>query len=378
MKELGKSFECVFVSSDKDEGAFKEYFDEMPGLLAMPFGKRDLKNKLSKQLKVRGIPTLAFADGKTGEVYTTNGREVFMSDPEGDKYPWKPPTLKECLGTSFVRNDGTQVPLSALEGKHLAIYFSASWCPPCKGFTVPVLKPCYEHALEKGHNWEIIYVSADKDDESFKSYFGEMPWLAVPFDDKQRAQDLNSHFGVEGIPTLIQLGPDFSVVNKALRGAVSADPQAENFPWAPKPVQELEEGVAEINDTPALICLMEDEGETTQAQFQQILAQIAEEHLAKVKAGTHEETLFLKATQTSQVLGKIRQLTKLTASEGVRTLCNGDMCMKLNSSTAVLLLDIPDEGGFYTLDGELTKENIIDFFTKWVSGDLKGSRQQLE
>eukprot|EP00122_Pirum_gemmata_P004003 Pgem_evm1s3626 len=30
------------------------------------------------------------------------------------------------------------------------------------------------------------------------------------------------------------------------------------------------------------------------------------------------------------------------------------MCLKLHNSTTVLLLDIPDGGGFYKLEGELT------------------------
>ena len=43
---LGKSFEIVFLSSDKSEDAFKEYFNEMPWV-ALPFTKRDLKTKLA-------------------------------------------------------------------------------------------------------------------------------------------------------------------------------------------------------------------------------------------------------------------------------------------------------------------------------------------
>lgn len=378
MKALGKSVECVFVSSDRDQKSFDEYFGEMDGFLAMPFANRTLKDKLSKKLKVKGIPTLAFADSSTGEVYSTSGRETFMSDPEGEKFPWRPPTLEECLGSSFIKNDGTSVPVSAIDNKYVALMFSASWCPPCKAFTVPVLKPCYEKAIADGCNWEIIYVPSDRDEASFTDYFAQMPWLAVPFADKARIAALNSYFEIEGIPTLIQIGPDRSVVNKALRGSVTSDPEAKEFPWVPKPVQELEEGVAEINEVPGLICLIEDETSTTQAQFNQILSEIAEEHLAKVKAGTEEPVLFLKGSRPSGVLGKIRQLTKLTSLDGVRTLCNGDMCMKLNASSTVVLLDIPDQGGFYTLDGELTKENIKKFFADYTSGALKSSRKQLE
>jgi len=56
-----KNFEIVFLSSDRDEAAFKEYYGEMPWL-ALPFEKADLKAALSKKYKVQGIPTLVIVD----------------------------------------------------------------------------------------------------------------------------------------------------------------------------------------------------------------------------------------------------------------------------------------------------------------------------
>ena len=51
----GKSLEIVFVSSDRDEKSFEEYYAEQPWL-ALPYSERSLKAKLSKKYKVRGIP----------------------------------------------------------------------------------------------------------------------------------------------------------------------------------------------------------------------------------------------------------------------------------------------------------------------------------
>lgn len=54
----------------------------------------------------------------------------------------------------LVQSDGTEVTADALEGKKLAVYFSASWCAPCKQFT-PILKSVYNQLQkdgEKGHN----------------------------------------------------------------------------------------------------------------------------------------------------------------------------------------------------------------------------------
>ena len=50
-------------------------------------------------------------------------------------------------GTSLVRWDGSRVLTTALEGKIVALYFSAHWCPPCRQFT-PVLKQFYNEINE--------------------------------------------------------------------------------------------------------------------------------------------------------------------------------------------------------------------------------------
>ena len=69
----------------------------------------------------------------------------------------------------------------------LGIYFSAHWCPPCRGFT-PKLAKFYEDfkKTDNGAKFEIVFVSSDRDDESFDEYFGEMPWLALPFAERQQ------------------------------------------------------------------------------------------------------------------------------------------------------------------------------------------------
>ena len=62
----------------------------------------------------------------------------------------------------------------------VGLYFSAHWCPPCRGFT-PKLADVYKelNGLEK--SFEIVFLSSDKSEDAFKEYFNEMPWLALPF-----------------------------------------------------------------------------------------------------------------------------------------------------------------------------------------------------
>jgi thiol-disulfide isomerase/thioredoxin len=87
IKSNGKSLEIVFVSSDHDEAKFASYYKEMPWL-ALPFAERALTQKLSRQFKVSGIPSLVLLDGATGQVISKDGQSIIINDPEGADFPW--------------------------------------------------------------------------------------------------------------------------------------------------------------------------------------------------------------------------------------------------------------------------------------------------
>ncbi|KAF0714816.1 Aste57867_3668 [Aphanomyces stellatus] len=76
-----KDFALIFVSSDRDEAAFDEYYGEMP-FYALPYAKRDEKDALAKKFEIRGIPTLVFVNA-AGELLTKDGRQV-VSNARGD------------------------------------------------------------------------------------------------------------------------------------------------------------------------------------------------------------------------------------------------------------------------------------------------------
>ena len=98
--------------------------------------------------------------------------------------------LKCLLGESLIKGKGkTVVETTSLvgQGKVLGLYFSAHWCPPCRGFT-PKLAAFYEKfkASDKSDLLEIVFISSDRDEKSFTEYYNEMPWLALPFSDRDR------------------------------------------------------------------------------------------------------------------------------------------------------------------------------------------------
>lgn len=99
----------------------------------------------------------------------------------------------------------------ALAGKVVAVYFSASWCGPCRNFT-PQLAALYKQTKAQGKNFEVVFCSADHSDEDFESYYGgHMPWLAIPFEDDKKDQ-LSGKFQVRGIPKLSILSPTGRVI----------------------------------------------------------------------------------------------------------------------------------------------------------------------
>ena len=354
-----KGLEIIFVSSDRDEEAFKDYFGSQPWL-SLPFADRDRKNKLSKKFKVSGIPSLVILDGATGATITTDGREAVMNDPTGKDLPWKPPTFWEALGTEFLSGtEGDTVEVDDIRGagKYIGLYFSAHWCPPCRGFT-PTLVQAYKEHL-KAKNLEIIFVSSDRDQASFKEYFDEMPWLAIPQGDK-RKEKLSSMFGVEGIPSFVMVDAETGeTVNGNCRGKVSSDPTGAEFPWRPKALNNIDDGPDGINEEVTLCLMMEGCSAEVKAECKAALEPIAE----ATKASKKEDgaALFFYAASSGGIGDKIRQLTKLGAP---------------TETPQLVLLDIPDDGGFYVSSAtECTKETIVDFLGKYSTGGLE--RKQL-
>eukprot|EP01015_Nassula_variabilis_P033811 TRINITY_DN819_c0_g1_i2.p2 TRINITY_DN819_c0_g1~~TRINITY_DN819_c0_g1_i2.p2 ORF type:complete len:144 (+),score=37.39 TRINITY_DN819_c0_g1_i2:127-558(+) len=130
--------------------------------------------------------------------------------------------MESVIGKTFYSKDGNTDDTSVKNSKVVCLYYSASWCPPCRAFT-PMLEEFYNEINADSKQLEIIFVSKDKDEESFDEYFkSEMPWIAIPYNDSRRLQ-LSDQFDVKGIPTLIVLKKNGEVATKAGRADVQAE-----------------------------------------------------------------------------------------------------------------------------------------------------------
>merc|ERR1711959_647048 len=123
----------------------------------------------------------------------------------------------ELFGNQLLTKDGLQDTETVLANKtHVLVYFSAHWCPPCRGYT-PELSSAYEASSRKDET-AVVFVSSDQDQGAFDEYYGEMSFFALPFADRDRKGMLGEKYGVRGIPTLVHLDGAGNLVDSNVRG----------------------------------------------------------------------------------------------------------------------------------------------------------------
>lgn len=126
---------------------------------------------------------------------------------------------------------GNAVDLSVLDGKIIGVYFSAHWCPPCRGFTPKLVAFRNRNASD----FEVVFVSSDKSAAEMKGYMAEtgMKWPAVKYGSAP-ANALKQKFNIRGIPTLVVLSPSGKIINPNGRQDVQTSPDTCLDSWKKK------------------------------------------------------------------------------------------------------------------------------------------------
>lgn len=203
------------------------------------FEDRDAESSLSQQFEVNGIPTLVILD-ENGQLITKDGRDCVMNsnfenwksraaekEAEEKRFLQQVEALKSNFNVvdffksrNVIDEDGNAIGADHLVGKIVGIYFSAHWCPPCRGFT-PKLAQKYSDFVAEGKPFEIIFISSDRDEVSAKDYFLEMPWKMLSYDDRESKQLLATVFEVSGIPTLVLMNEEGIITDEGTGAIMS-------------------------------------------------------------------------------------------------------------------------------------------------------------
>jgi len=82
----------------------------------------------------------------------------------------------------------------------------------------------------KSSNLEVVYVSSDNNENDFNKYYQNMPWLSIPYENRELVDTLISRYEITGFPTLIIVDNETgTVISRNGRTGVMNYP--EEFPW---------------------------------------------------------------------------------------------------------------------------------------------------
>jgi thiol-disulfide isomerase/thioredoxin len=234
MKDAGKEFEVVYVPQDRDEEEFEQAFEEHPWL-ALPLKEKRSHTRLSSMCGIQGVPTLVLVDQK-GKIVTNQARRLLAKDPDGEQFPWVPPTVYEVLDKEHAyTHDGKRIPFKEFKEREngFAIYFAASFVRQCRFFTPKLVTTYLKMKESSGNDFEIILAPVEQDQDAFDDFWAEMPWPTLPAG-SPALKKLREALRISNVPTLVTIKKGGEIVNMDAASVVEEDPEGNRYPWKPK------------------------------------------------------------------------------------------------------------------------------------------------
>lgn len=324
-----------------------------------------------------------------GQILSENALDLLRVNPRA--MPWPPTPLMDILGSNYLEGSGRNntITINPQEKKVIGLYFSASWCQPCKIFS-PKLAEAYlknfngaassSDAVDNATNQtsvedgtletkdenkikenEIVFVSLDQSEEDFNKYRSTMPWPSIPFLDARRAI-LQIALKVTSIPALVFIDSNGKIITDSGVSELLTDPKLSSFPWR-REVTDLTSSGATLESLqrgPALIALLEDcqadVKERIKAELSELATQVFDKKIMMPQSP--RERISISTLETP---GKV--------SDAIRKLCNLPVNTNTSSTAPTnkpifLILDLTREE-FASLDA--TEANVMASLTDFIS-----------
>ncbi|KAJ0968068.1 hypothetical protein J5N97_024985 [Dioscorea zingiberensis] len=234
----GENFEVVYIGDhrygdEEEEEEFKACFSKMPWL-AIPPLELEIQEHLRDKFKpLLYAPVLPILDGRS-RLLTFDGYEAFQ-DYDSDAYPFTPEKhtelkLKEdeqplqfLLGSQtrdfLIAYNGTEVPLSELEGKKVGVFFLPEYDDGGCEELIQSMKTKLEKSKEAaGEEFELVIVPIEvayneekMNKVNFQHVFKDLACLSIPLSDKRCCKRLVRRFYSADYPNnLMIIGADRS------------------------------------------------------------------------------------------------------------------------------------------------------------------------
>jgi len=127
--------------------------------------------------------------------------------------------LADVVDGRLIDKNNQHVTIDSLKNKCLGIYFTAEWSKPSLEFT-PKLSEVYQEAVNAQLPFDIIFISADRDQATYDKNYNEMPWKALPYDNQITKLKLKCYFSLRGLPSLVIIKPDGEFLTKSGKRAI--------------------------------------------------------------------------------------------------------------------------------------------------------------
>ncbi|KAL7571076.1 hypothetical protein ACA910_003789 [Epithemia clementina (nom. ined.)] len=343
-----EDFEIVFCSMDAFECEYNHYCNSMPWW-CLPF-QSPVASRLATMYKAEGIPSLVVID-RDGRLITRDAVSQVACDPAGLNFPWRPRSLVELLPEHYLHADSgsERLPMRGLDEKYLLLFAAGQWCRPCRHFTKTLAK-AYHNLIRHRQDFEILFLSSDADQESFDSFFGQMPFGAIPFGERAAKAAIANKFSIRRVPVLLVFGPkpacgaDRPLINADARGIIEGDDYITEFPYRPKKYGDLNVTTHDINTSKSIIVFSEHCDNCEQDDIQEVLRCASDAYVGS------EDVMFFWVTYPTPFTQTLRDALRLPARQ---------------QNPIMILLDIPDSGGFYVSTCEdVSIESVLSFLNQ--------------